>query len=97
MARTRNGFTPAIRKQLAERFQLDRAINVRSPICPKPKVVYGGGPYSRQDEGLSLAKAGAGRTIRILLSGLPGTIYATLNSSLCVKTKTRNDGNESTP
>ena len=61
--RTRNGFTPAAREQLFEKFH-----GVETLACPFPAGETGGalgpGAYGREDGGMPPAAAGAGRTIR---------------------------------
>jgi ATP-dependent DNA ligase len=64
--RTRVGFTPASRQQIFRRF--DGLQIAEWPFANLPEARagrWGLWPYRREDEGLPLAKAGAGRSVRV--------------------------------
>ena len=65
-ARTRSGFTPAVREQLHQRFR-----GLEAPVCPFANPTAGAGRKvgrgsdGREDERLPVARAGPGRAVRV--------------------------------
>ena len=66
-ARTRNGFTPVVREQLFKKFRGlgGQGVSLREPPRSEERSM-GCGPDGGENEGLSLAQAGAGRPDRVL-------------------------------
>jgi bifunctional non-homologous end joining protein LigD len=65
-ARTRNGFTPALRAELMKKTSF--ASHKRMPLCQSSReeeMSMGPRTHGRKDEGMSLGKTGPRRAIRI--------------------------------